>query len=341
MTEENTDRIELPVMENVIVSSSPHLHDSNSVAKIMLIVIASLIPACATGVFYFGMPALRVLVFSILSCLLIEAIWNKLAGRKASWKDGSAVLTGLLLGMNLSAGAPWWICFLGGTLAIVLGKELFGGLGYNPFNPALVARVGLLIGFPTTMTSWVSPCDAVTTATLDSVTSATPLGMAPAELIDKTDIIRDLLMGNVAGCIGETSAIALLIGGIVLIAFKIIKWHIPVSFIGTVAIFASVCHWADPETYIPPMYHLLSGGLFLGAIFMATDMVTSPMTKKGMIIFGVGCGVITCLIRFWASFPEGVSFAILFMNALVPLIDRFAAKKPFGIQEAELLQGGA
>jgi len=334
MTDENKNEIQMPVMENVLVSSSPHLHDKNSVSKVMLTVIAALMPACAAGVYFFGFPALRVLLLCVISCLLIEGVWNHFAGKSGTWKDGSSILTGILLGMNISAGSPWWICFLGAALAIILGKEIFGGLGYNPFNPALVARVGLLIGFTTPMTTWISPTDGVT--------CATPLGMSVAELTSsKLDVVQNLFVGNVAGCVGETSALAILIGGVALIALKVIKWHIPVSFIGTVAVFASICHWADPETYIPPMYHVLSGGLFLGAFFMATDMVTSPMTNKGMIIFGVGCGLITCLIRIWASYPEGVSFAILFMNALVPLIDRFAAKKPFGSIEAEMAKGGA
>lgn len=335
MTDEIKNEIEMPLMENVVVSSSPHLHANNSVSKIMFLVIVSLMPACFTGVYYFGFPALKVLVLCVLSCLLVEALWNVIAGREQTWRDGSAILTGLLLGMNLAACVPWWICFIGGCLAIILGKQLFGGLGYNPFNPALVARVGLLLGFTTQMTTWVSP--------VDGTTCATPLGMTidHPEFVGKVISCKELLIGNVAGCIGETSVIALSIGGIFLISLKIIKWHIPVSFISTVAIFTGICHWINPEVYMSPLYHVLSGGLFIGAIFMATDMVTSPMTEKGMIIFGIGCGVITCLIRLWANYPEGVSFAILFMNALVPLIDRFSAKKPFGTKEAELQKEGA
>jgi electron transport complex protein RnfD len=325
---ENKENITLPNMSEVIVSSSPHLHSDSSISKIMLMVIISLLPACLAGVYYFGFDAVRVLLLTIGSCLAVEAVWCTIAKKQNPWKDGSSILTGLLLGMNLSASSPWWICFLGACLAIILGKEIFGGLGNNPFNPALVARVGLLIGFTTPMTTWVSP--------VDGSTCATPLGMTFEQLVEhKIDIVSNLLVGNVAGCIGETSALALLIGGALLIGMKIIKWHIPVSFIGTVFVFTAICHYANPAVYIPPMYHVLSGGLILGAIFMATDMVTSPLTEKGMIVFGIGCGIVTCLIRLWASYPEGVSFAILFMNALVPLIDDFTQKKPFGAAEAE------
>jgi electron transport complex protein RnfD len=221
--------------------------------------------------------------------------------------------------MNINAGVPWWVCILGGLLAIVLGKQLFGGLGYNPFNPALVARVGLLIGLPEIMTTWNATRGA------DVVTAATPLGLEPG-----TTSLGNLLVGNVGGCLGETSAIALLIGGAVLIYFKLIKWQLPAAFIGTVFVITGVVHLISPETTFSPVFHVVSGGLLLGAFFMATDMVTSPMTKKGTWIFGVGCGIMTSLIRLWGSYPEGVSFSILFMNALTPLIDRVTISKPFG-----------
>jgi len=254
---------------------------------------------------------------------VIEEGWNKLVKRASTWKDGSAILTGILLGMNLNAGVPWWVCVLGGVLAIILGKQLFGGLGYNPFNPALVARVGLLIGFPAIMTTWNDPEGGK--MVVDTVTAATPLGLEPG-----ATSLGNLLSGNVGGCLGETSAIALLIGGAVLMAFKLIKWQVPLAFIGTVFVITGGAHLISPETTHSPIFHVLSGGLLLGAFFMATDMVTSPMTKKGALIFGLGCGIMTSAIRLWGSYPEGVSFSILFMNALTPLIDRVSISKPFG-----------
>jgi electron transport complex protein RnfD len=283
-----------------------------------------MVPACAAGIWFFGLAALNILLLCTFSCVLFEELWNKLTERPSSWKDGSAIITGILLGMNLNAGVPWWVCILGGFLAIILGKQLFGGLGYNPFNPALVARVGLLIGLPEIMTTW-NATRPMLAANVDAVTTATPLDMAPG-----TVEIRNMLIGNTGGCLGETSAIALLVGGIILLAFKLIKWQVPVAFIGSVAVITGIAHWVNPTDYNSPAVHVLSGGLLLGAFFMATDMVTSPMTKKGAWIFGLGCGIMTSLIRLWGSYPEGVSFAILFMNALVPLIDRTTIQKPFG-----------
>lgn len=289
----------------------------------MFTVVAALLPACAAGVWFFGIEALNTLLLCTVFCVLFEELWNLGTKHKPTWKDGSAIITGLLLGMNLNAGVPWWVCVLGALLAIILAKQLFGGLGYNPFNPALVARVGLLIGLPEIMTTWNAPQAGHLFA--DTVTTATPLGMAPGA----TEIGR-MLAGNTGGCIGETSAIALLLGGAVLIAFKLIKWEVPLAFIGSVAVLTGIMHAVDPTTYHSPVVHILSGGLLLGAFFMATDMVTSPMTRKGAWLFGIGCGVVTSVIRLWGSFPEGVSFSILFMNALVPLIDRTTISKPFG-----------
>jgi electron transport complex protein RnfD len=257
--------------------------------------------------------------------MAVEEIWNKAAKRPSSWKDGSAALTGLLLAMNLSAGAPWWICILGSAIAICLGKQLFGGLGYNPFNPALVARVALLVGFPSLMTSWVAP-QAGKWLACDALTGATPLGAQGKAVAS----LYDLFVGNVGGCLGETSALALLIGGVFLLARKLIKWQVPASFMGTVAIISGIVHHFNPEMTPPALYHILAGGLMIGAFFMATDMVTSPMTANGALIFGCGCGIITSVIRIWGGYPEGVSFSILFMNALTPLIDRYTIGKPFG-----------
>jgi len=315
--------IKLPDPAKLMVSNSPHMREGASIGRIMFIVVAAMLPACLAGIWFFGMAALKVLLLCTVSCVAIEEGWNRLMKRPSSWKDGSAILTGILLGMNLNAGVPWWVCILGGFLAIILGKQLFGGLGYNPFNPALVARVGLLIGLPEIMTTW----DSTRYMDVDVITTATPLGMAPGAVE-----IKDMLIGNIGGCLGETSAIALLVGGAILLVFKLIKWQVPAAFIGTVFVMTGIAHWIDPQTYHSPVVHVLSGGLLLGAFFFVTDMVTSPMTKKGALIFGFGCGVMTALIRLWGSYPEGVSFSILFMNALTPLIDRVTIRKPFGYE---------
>ncbi|MEN7973538.1 MAG: RnfABCDGE type electron transport complex subunit D [Verrucomicrobiota bacterium] len=316
---ETESTIMMPDPARLVVSNSPHIRQGDNIKKTMFTVVLAMLPACLAGIWFFGLAALYVLLLCTVSCVLIEEGWNKLMKRSSTWKDGSAILTGILLGMNLNSGTPWWVCILGGVLAIILGKQLFGGLGYNPFNPALVARVGLLIGLPEIMTTWNATRGA------DVVTTATPLGMAPG-----VAEVKDMLTGNVGGCLGETSAIALLIGGAILIAFKLIKWQVPVAFIGSVFVITGVAHVINPAEYHSPVVHVLTGGLLLGAFFMATDMVTSPMTKKGAIIFGLGCGIMTSLIRLWGSYPEGVSFSILFMNALTPLIDRNTINKPFG-----------
>ncbi|MCC7299673.1 MAG: RnfABCDGE type electron transport complex subunit D [Verrucomicrobia bacterium] len=316
----------MPDATKLVVSNSPHIRGGETISKIMVQVFIALMPAAIAAVWFFGLAALEVMVLCVMGCMAVEVLWNKAAKKPSgSWKDGSAALTGLLLAMNLSSGAPWWICILGSLLAIVLGKQLFGGLGYNPFNPALVARVALLIGFPQLMTSWIAPQPGNWLA-CDALTGATPLAATGKELAS----ISDLFYGNVGGCLGETSALALLLGGAFLLFRRIIKWQIPASFIATVAIITGLAHHVNPELTPPALYHVLAGGLMIGAFFMATDMVTSPMTANGALIFGVGCGVITSVIRVWGGYPEGVSFSILFMNALTPLIDRYTIGKPFG-----------
>ncbi|NOU37018.1 MAG: RnfABCDGE type electron transport complex subunit D [Kiritimatiellaceae bacterium] len=316
----------MPDATKLVISNSPHIRGGETISKIMVQVFIALMPAALAAVWFFGLAALEVMVLCTVGCMAVEVLWNKAAGRSSdSWKDGSAALTGLLLAMNLSAGAPWWICILGSLLAIGLGKQLFGGLGYNPFNPALVARVALLIGFPQLMTTWVKPAPGQWLA-YDALTGATPLAATGKELAS----IQDLFIGNVGGCLGETSALALLIGGAFLLVRRLIKWHVPASFIGTVALITGLAHHFNPELTPPALYHVLAGGLMIGAFFMATDMVTSPMTANGALIFGCGCGIITSVIRIWGGYPEGVSFSILFMNALTPLIDRYTIGKPFG-----------
>ena len=322
--QEATPSIRLPDPAELVVSNSPHIRSGQSISKIMFGVVAALLPACIAGIWFFGLSALITLLLCTVSCVAFEELWNKLTKRPSSWKDGSAIITGILLGMNLDAGVPWWVCILGAFLAIILAKQLFGGLGYNPFNPALVARVGLLIGLPEIMTTWHST-RGMLAENVDAVTTATPLSMAPG-----VAEVKDMLMGSSGGCLGETSAIALLVGGGILLALKLIKWEVPVAFIGSVAVITGIAHALNPQVYHSPVVHVLSGGLLIGALFMATDMVTSPMTRKGALIFGLGCGIITSLIRLWGNYPEGVSFSILFMNALTPLIDRVTVHKPFG-----------
>jgi len=318
--------ITLPDPSRFVVSNSPHIRGKQTIRKVMVQVLIALLPACMAAVWFFGLHALRVMALCTFGCMAVEIFWNTLAKRSiGSWKDSSAALTGILLAMNLSASSPWWICILGSLLAIGLGKQIFGGLGFNPFNPALVARVGLLIGFPQRMTSWVVPQPGKWMA-CDALSGATPLAASGSELAT----LQDLFVGNVSGCLGETSVLALLIGGLFLIFRKLIKWEVPVAFIGTVALISGLVNTVNPTATPPVLYHVFGGGLMIGAFFMATDMVTSPMTRSGATIFGLGCGLITSVIRIWGSYPEGVSFSILFMNALTPLIDRYTIGKPFG-----------
>lgn len=321
----------------LIVSSSPHVHSGESVSKIMWTVVASLVPASIVGVYFFGLGAVSVIALCVLGCVAAEAGVQKLFGRPVTITDGSAVITGLLLALNLPAGAPWWLCLIGAAVAIVLGKQAYGGLGHNIFNPALVARVFLLISFPLQMTTWPVPKPLFGgTGITDAITGATPLGavkeqvMATGKYSLGATTHLDMLIGNIGGSLGEVSAIALLLGAAVLIYKKYITWHIPVSFIGTVLGLGFVFNLVNPESYPGPLFHLLTGGLLIGALFMATDMVTSPLTSKGQLIFGFGCGLITIIIRLFGGYPEGVSFAILLMNAATPLIDRWTGPKKFG-----------
>ncbi len=368
MSENKTNRdVMLPTGSKLVLSSSPHLHGAENVRRIMYRVVLALLPAAAAGVWFFGVSALCVILATMIFCVGAEALWCKLAGKPVvgTISDCSAALTGLLLALNLPPGTPLWACLVGAFLAIWLGKQVFGGLGNNPFNPALVARVGLLIAIPGIMTTWApaagmtgkgypeaaefySPAalaDLKAGKPLDSVTCATPLGVAgttkkvlgrtlEAETnfskIDNEALLWRYFLGQKGGCIGETSVIALLIGGILLIAFNLINWRVPVCYIGTVAIITGVVNWFLPGVTPTPLFHILTGGLMLGAFFMATDMVTSPITGTGCVVFAIGCGVITSVIRIWGNYPEGVSFSILFMNALVPLIDRWCGRRPFG-----------
>lgn len=314
-------------MNKWIVSSSPHVHSGDSIQKNMLYVVLALLPAYLVALYYFGVGALAVSVIAIASCIGFEAFIQRFVLKtKVSISDGSAALTGLLLAMNLPSNLPWWMVIIGSMAAIGLGKMCYGGLGNNLFNPALVGRVFLLISFPAAMTVWPVP-EPFSMAYMDAQTAATPLSFMKFDQM--LPPILNTIVGNEGGSMGEVSAIALLLGGLFLIWKKVITWHIPVSILATVAVFTGIMHLVDPIAYENPLWHLCSGGLLLGAIFMATDYVTSPMTTRGQLLYGAGIGLITVVIRLWGSYPEGVSFAILLMNAATPLIDKYILPKRF------------
>ena len=311
------------------ISGSPHVHSDESVKKIMWSVVLSLVPAFLVSVYYFGLPVIILTAVSIGCCVLFEYLIQRfMLHQKPSVDDGSAVVTGLLLAFNVPSNLPIWIMVVGALVAIGIAKMPFGGLGHNPFNPALVARVTLLIAFPVQMTTWPVPTPIWGFA--DAVTGPTTLGLIK-EGGDLTQLPSyvDMLVGQMGGSFGEVSAIALLIGAGFLLWKRIITWHIPVSFIATVFVIAGIFHLVNPAEYVNPMIHLLSGGLILGACFMATDMVTSPTSPWGMVVFGCGCGLLTIIIRLFGAYPEGVSFSILLMNAVVPLINKGFKPKQF------------
>jgi electron transport complex protein RnfD len=294
----------------------------------MFTVAAALMPAFAASIYFFGQRALFIYVLTITSCLCFEAVSNVIMKRANSLRDGSALVTGLLLAMNLPVSAPWWLAVAGSFAAVVVAKMVFGGLGSNLFNPALVGRVFLLISFPAQMTAWNLP---------DGTSGATPLGGAKTYLQTAENLqgfalpdIYSLLTGNMAGSLGETSALAILAGGLILLFTRTISWHVPVSFIGTVFLLAWGHSAVHPYSILPPVTQILTGGLLLGAFFMATDYVTGPLFTKGKIIFGMGCGMITVVIRIFGAYPEGVAFSILIMNAVVPLLDLYLRPKAYG-----------
>jgi Na+-translocating ferredoxin:NAD+ oxidoreductase subunit D len=319
------------------VSSSPHVHSTLTVPQIMRGVIIAMLPAFLFSVYLFGAGALYVTVLAIVFCIGLEYLISKyVLNRPATLYDGSAIITGMLLAFNVPSNLPWPILLIGCVMAIGLGKMSFGGLGNNPFNPALVGRVFLLISFPVEMTSWPKPG---ATWSLDAVTSATPLGIlkdglkageSMDALMAQMPSYTDFFFGFQGGSLGEMSFFAILMGLIYMLYKKIITWHIPVSMIGTVVLMTGIFWLIDPLRYAHPVFHVLTGGVMLGAVFMATDYVTSPFTHRGMLIFGIGIGVITVLIRLFGSYPEGVSFAILIMNAFVPLINRYAKQPRYG-----------
>ena len=319
-----------------IISLSPHVHGGDSVQKNMYGVCIALLPALAASLWFFGLGAAIVLATSVAACVFFEwAITKFILGRKAcTICDGSAILTGILLGFNLPSNLPIWIIIIGALFAIGVGKMTFGGLGQNPFNPALVGRVFLLISFPVQMTTW--PQVHQTLAYTDATTAATPLSImqeaissGDPSVLSNLPSFEDMLIGVTGGSLGEVSALCLLLGCLYMIWRKIITWHIPVSILGTVAVFSAIMHTVNP-VYAMPHIVLMSGGLILGACFMATDYVTSPMTAKGQLVYGVCIGLLTVIIRNWGAYPEGMSFAILIMNAFTPLINTYCKPKRFG-----------
>jgi len=343
--------------------SSPHVHGGDSIRMTMLTVMIALVPAGVVSVYLFGWLAVFLIVGCMLSAILAEAACLRLMGRPlTTLLDNSAALTGLFLALTLPAATPWWMAVLGSVFAIVLGKQVYGGLGYNLFNPALSARVILLISFPLQMTSWLIPMHVGTSALdlydlaqcwsfflhgpdalhlgLDAITMASPLGHVktewtlgigvPAALDAYHYSYLDAFLGREAGSIGETSALALLIGGIYLLARHTITWHIPFAYLATVLLLAAIFHAVDAERFAPPLFHLFAGGLILCAFFMATDPVSSPVTPAGQIVFGIGCGVLTWVIRSFGGYPEGAMFAVVLMNCAVPLIDHYFRPRVYG-----------
>jgi electron transport complex protein RnfD len=347
-------------MNNLLtMSGSPHIHADESIKKIMFSVVYAMIPAMLVSVYFFGLDAVRVLAISVASCILVEYLIQKyLIKGEQTINDGSAIVTGVLLAFNVPSNLPTWIIVVGAIVSIGIAKMAFGGIGKNPFNPALVGRVFLLISFPVQMTTWPVVKPLFGSGSLDAVTGATFLGnlkeqannlnagkVTVEQLLEKglpqyneigevvsyqITSFQDLLVGQMSGSLGEISAIALILGAVFMLFRKTITWHIPVAYMGSAFIFALIFWLINPNIYINPLYHLIAGALILGVFFMATDMVSSPMTAKGQIVFGIGCGLLTMIIRFWGGYPEGVSFAILIMNAFTPLINASFKPTRFG-----------
>lgn len=327
-------------MDKIIIAGSPHIQTDRTIKKEMYHVVIALIPATLLAFWVFGLPALVVTVVAIASCVLFEYLIQKYIMKvRPSISDGSALLTGLLLALNVPAGLPIWMLLTGSLFAIGVAKLSFGGLGFNIFNPALAARVFLLISFPVQMTRWPNPLENRLSLT-DATTGATPLGFLKdalrdentriSEIADSLPDYANMLYGTIGGSIGEISALALILGGIYLLWKKVITWHIPISMLATIAVFGGIMWGINPDRFADPIFHLITGGIMLGAFYMATDLVTSPMSNNGKLIFGFGIGVLTMVIRYFGAYPEGVSFAILIMNAFVPLIDKYVKQRKFG-----------
>lgn len=321
------------------LSPSPHIRHPDTTSGIMYNVVIALVPAFIVSVLFFGLGAITVTLTAVCACVVFEYLIQRYMLKvPPTTNDGSAIVTGVLLAFNLPSNIPIWMVVVGSAVAIGVAKMTFGGLGKNPFNPALVGRVFLLISFPVEMTLWPKPA-FLSFSALDGTTGATVLGImkgglaqgqSVAAIMDKLPGYQELFMGQMGGSLGEISALALVLGGGYLLYKRIITWHIPITFIATVAVFAGICNFVNPASYADPMFHILSGGLMLGAIYMATDMVTSPMAPRGMVVFGIGCGLLTIIIRIFGAYPEGVSFAILIMNAFTPIINRVFKPQRFG-----------
>jgi electron transport complex protein RnfD len=313
-----------------ILQSSPHFKDKDSVPKIMYAVIASLVPAVAASLYFFRFKALALLLSCVAACLVTEALFLWLRRKPLhSLRDGSAVITGLLLAMTLPPSLSLELAIIGAVMAIAIGKQVFGGLGYNIFNPALVGRAFLQTAFPVAMTTWIPPA----AIKIQTATYATPLGNLRFEdAIAKGTLtpLKDLFTGNVGGCLGETSAIALILGGLFLLSRRVIDWRIPLGILLSLTAFTGAFWLVNPEKYASPLFHILAGGLLIGAFFMATDMVTSPITPLGTWIYALGIGIVIGLIRLFGGFAEGVMYSILFMNAFVPLLNRYTRPRILG-----------
>lgn len=321
------------------VSPSPHIHQGQTIPRLMYDVIFAMLPAFVFSIYVFGLGALVVTLIAVLSAVLFEYLISKyLLKREPDILDGSAVVTGMLLAFNVPSSLPWWLVVLGSFVAIGIGKMSFGGLGNNPFNPALVGRVFLLISFPVQMTTWPVPFESRMSMT-DVVSGATPLSVIKEGLKNGESLVNlmqevprhlDFLLGMQPGSMGEISGLLLILGFLYLLIRKVITWHIPVIIIGTMFVFSGLLWFGNPDRFADPLFHILTGGAMLGAIFMATDYVTSPMTVRGVVIYSIGIGVITILIRVFGAYPEGISFAILIMNAFVPLLNKYIKPTRFG-----------
>ncbi len=309
-----------------VISSAPHIESKDSIPKIMYTVVLALIPAMIGAVIFFGARALWLLATCVASCVLTEYVFQRVRKKPITLNDWSAAITGILLALVLPPGLSLLSAALGGVVAIAIGKQVFGGLGYNIFNPALVGRAFLQATYPVDMTTWVNPFQY--SPAPDAISAATPLGLMKMEG-QLTEILR-LFVGNVSGSLGEASALAVLLGGGWLLYKKYIEWRIPAAYLGTVVVLGSLFWLADSSKYPSPFFHLMAGGLMLGAFFMASDMVTSPVTPRGCWVFGIGAGLLVVIIRLFGGVPEGVMYSILFMNAVTPLINRYTKPKVFG-----------
>lgn len=323
-------------MENLMtVSSSPHIRTNETTTSIMRDVIIALIPALFCSIVFFGLRSLYIVAITVGTCVGFEYLWQKISKKPVTISDGTAAVTGVLLAMNVPVTAPWWMMVIGSFVAIIIAKQLYGGVGHNFVNPALAGRAFLLASWPVLMTRWVMPFSTGFSISPDLVSSATPLAILKGTQEGELPSFIDMFIGNMSGCLGETSALALILGGAYLVIRKVISPRIPLCFIGTVAGLSFIFSNGDLSALESALYSVLSGGLMLGAIFMATDYVTSPITAKGQAIMGIGCGVITFVIRKFGGYPEGVSYAILLMNIATPLIDKYCRPKKFGADKKE------